>query len=1084
MKPRTVLHVFFMNDSSSSDSGKVAPTGSGKISPSQFMRELRPEYYSDTKDQVSYTLEAPLFEYHLESITQRNQTHEFEIFCRKLCERTICPNLRPQTGPEGGGDSKTDSETYPVADEISTLWYVGEANGGRERWGFAFSAKKRWADKVRSDVKGIVDTGRSYERIICVTSRSARSRDRARVEDELTREHGVPVTIHDRSWIVKEVIEHDRKDLAFNYLGVGEANSNPLRLGPSDYSRAKQLREVENLLADPDAFRGMQMQRATEALVAAKLSRNLERPRTEIDGRFVCAIRLADQGGTYRQQLEARYEQIWTAYWWFDDIELVKATYDEFEAIALKADHANNLEFLHNLFQLLVNSVVHQHLSREESRLDERAARLRLALEPMAVDETRPNNSLEAQASLSMLRLNLALVDGKREDLPEIWHGFSTVVKKASGLGEFDADQLVALIEATGPVAGNEPAYKSLIDEVASFVATRRSEAEGALILLKRARQLEFSDHFEMIRLLGKAALGLSKKEYTHHLVECLQLLTLAYVNAGLLWAARASCTVLAASCIMEGEEDSTVPVEFIPAMKSWAVIAIELRHLPNMLFAIQMLNGALSSLPLTDESREKVSEDIRDLEFVLGSQFLNCSDDEVREIDGIPNVLERLGLYIARSALLYTLGYTETLREDGSIPDGVTDDEVQSHFSMLASQRILEQSSGPLILNSFQHQTFTSKILGMTVEVETNGSDQSIPVAEAILGSLEAFFATVIEQHVAPHTEKLLITIEESERVAQPALELNPGNMTGAIKWPIALSLTDFRRQGDVQRFLFDVAGQVLDATCAFQDGEALLERLFTDEAAQHRIAMVAVAANSYTRIASRSVSRISDWQEIARTTYPLRTPRPKLAPVAFRSRDSGGEDAREGMAWDVKSHRKLRVQSVIDVHLWDQARWRGAAYLKYRPDGPPYVAFLFEEREGAEKIFERWRQRFGEEDAEENIHLAIVRHLPDENPHHYVVLITSKLPSAEEITPDQNFLAICRFMTMTPEDSLNLERFLRWREQAGLYYLMPAVLTDTGQPELLRDLAILKRQVSVREATDIGENEVESIALRPRRA
>lgn len=65
----------------------------GQVSPTQFMRELRPEYYSDTEDRVNYFLETPTFEYHLDSITSRNQTLDFEIFCRKLCERTICPNL-------------------------------------------------------------------------------------------------------------------------------------------------------------------------------------------------------------------------------------------------------------------------------------------------------------------------------------------------------------------------------------------------------------------------------------------------------------------------------------------------------------------------------------------------------------------------------------------------------------------------------------------------------------------------------------------------------------------------------------------------------------------------------------------------------------------------------------------------------------------------------------------------------------------------------------------------------------------------------------------------------------------------------
>ncbi len=213
-------------------------------SPSQFMRQLRPELYSDSTSRIQYRLKAEILSHYLDTLTERNQTHDFELFCRKLCERTICPNLRPATGPEGGGDSKADTETSPVADEISKLTYVGTANSGSERWAFAFSAKKTWAEKARSDVAGIVATGRSYQRIIFVTSRAARAKDRARLEDELSQTHGVPVTIHDRTWIIDEVIGKDRRDLAFHYLGIGEESSDR-DLGPSDYSRTKQLAEIE-----------------------------------------------------------------------------------------------------------------------------------------------------------------------------------------------------------------------------------------------------------------------------------------------------------------------------------------------------------------------------------------------------------------------------------------------------------------------------------------------------------------------------------------------------------------------------------------------------------------------------------------------------------------------------------------------------------------------------------------------------------------------------------------------------------------------------------------------------------------------
>lgn len=264
--------------------------GSEQLLPSAFMRKLRPEYYSDTEGGTAYALDASTLDHHLETITSRNQTHDLELFCRKLCERAICPNLRPQTGPDGGGDSKADTETHPVASEISRF-YIGQANSGGERWAFAFSAKKTWAAKVRSDVHGLVETGRPYHRIICVTSRYAKAKTRAALEDELTQRYARPITVHDRSWIIKEVIENDRKDIAFNYLGVGEAKVDPLHQGPTDYSRAQQLADLEKQFDDQDSFRGMELQRVTEALVAAKLSRNLERPRTETDGRFLRAIR-------------------------------------------------------------------------------------------------------------------------------------------------------------------------------------------------------------------------------------------------------------------------------------------------------------------------------------------------------------------------------------------------------------------------------------------------------------------------------------------------------------------------------------------------------------------------------------------------------------------------------------------------------------------------------------------------------------------------------------------------------------------------------------------------------------------------
>jgi hypothetical protein len=612
----------------------VKDTSDKPISPSAYMRGLRPEYYSDTVDRTTIVLEREVLENHLATITNRNETQDFELFCRKLCERTLCPNLRPATGPHGGGDSKADTETIPVAEEISALWYVGDQSAAKERWAFAFSAKKTWVEKVSSDVAGLVERNRAYRRIICVTSQFAPDKARAKLEDKLTQQYGISITILDRSWIVKEIVENDRKDLAFDYLGIGHEVRDTRRLGPQDYSRVARLEALEKDIEDPSAFDGIETQRAAEALVAAKLSRSLERPRVETDGRFQRAIRLAEAHGSYRQKLEAHYEALWTAYWWFEDIALVNRCYQAFEQLVLPSDRARNLEFLSNILQLLFNTVMLRHLTAEECDLEARAQRAERRFREVADQPERPNNSVEMRMLLLVLSLNRAMLTRDQQAISALWPQFSALLEEGKGLGEFGAKRVVNFIEVAGPIAGNDPNYDRLVEQVAEFMAARTSEGEGALVRLKRAKQLDFGRHFDMIRLLGRATRQLTKKEYADQLIEATQLLALAYRSAGLLWAARASCIFAMASICIESEDESELRVEIVGTVEIWAWITLELRHLPDFLEAIQLLNGMLNALPLADESKAHLTERLKDLDLCFASQILNFTAEELKQME------------------------------------------------------------------------------------------------------------------------------------------------------------------------------------------------------------------------------------------------------------------------------------------------------------------------------------------------------------------------------------------------------------------------------------------------------------------
>ena len=930
--------------------------------PSEFLRTLRPEYYSDSAQKTDYVLDRPTLEYHLDTITHRNQTHEFEIFCRKLCERAVCPNLRPATGPEGGGDSKADTETYGVSPTIAQLTYIGEPSAGSERWAFAFSANARWKQKAQRDVEGIIATGRPYTRIICVTSRFARAKTRSELEDLLSNKYDVHVEIHDRTWIVKEIIENNRKDLAFNYLGVGNEVANIRHQGPSDYSRKQQLDDIEVALADPERFRGMATQRVTEALLAAKLARAIELPRVDVDGRFERAKRLASAEGTHRQRLEAHYEALLTAFWWYDDFNLLNSSYDVFEVSLLPREHVKNIEFLSTLAQLLVISVLHGHLSQNETKLIERSDRLQARLEEVAQQQSMPNSALYASTLLSLWRVNMAVVRNDASALPAIWSTFSEIIERAKPMAEYDADALIKTIYAVGQVAQDDRHYNALVEKAAVFIGQRKSESESARVLLRRASQLSFSQHFEMIRLLGRAVPRLSKKECLDDLLEALKLLSLAYRSAGLLWAARAICLIALGRIMSDAEEEGEIPIDALPVVKLWAWLAVELRHIPDLLGAMQLLISLESAMPLTEDGKARLLDEVHNIDLLCAGQLLKASASDLNKLDALPDVLDRTLMDFSRSALFYSLGYEDKLREEGTVPEDESSEAARALFSRLANQPVFEELCGPIICNLDQGQVLETRVLGLTVRALCSGSETSILVGEVVLGALEVFLATAPDLQVIPHTEVFEIEIKEEAKLDEPSFQVDLEQMRGQFFWPANKSPAAFDYQKATVRSLMKVTGTILTSTSHCSDFESLLKRLYDDELATDRITTITVAPNSYHRFMGRSLSRLSDYTNSKDQTFPVRK-RPQLAETDHLRQEP---DVGQG---DKPSHRTTLVSSVIDVHLWDRADWRGTGFFLYEASSLPVFALLFANREAATQIFNRWRERFGSQDRDEII-------------------------------------------------------------------------------------------------------------------
>ena len=145
------------DQSTQADMRKDATAGGGKKRLREFYQSRRPEFFSDSEVRYEVPLTRELFDLQLARLSTDKKHSEFEKFVVAVSRRLITPNIKPQTGPDGGGDGKVDAETYEVSDDISDKWYAEECGAhGKEKWAFTISCESGWKEKIKSDVKKAV----------------------------------------------------------------------------------------------------------------------------------------------------------------------------------------------------------------------------------------------------------------------------------------------------------------------------------------------------------------------------------------------------------------------------------------------------------------------------------------------------------------------------------------------------------------------------------------------------------------------------------------------------------------------------------------------------------------------------------------------------------------------------------------------------------------------------------------------------------------------------------------------------------------------------------------------------------------
>lgn len=1039
------------------------------------MKSWRPERFSDSKVNVQHPLNASILEYHLAVLTSHNKDTEFELFAKAVAERSICPNLLPQTGPTGGGDAKVDTETYPVAPELVLAWYLGTPNAANERWGFAFSAKKDWKPKAKSDIRKIAATGRGYTKVFFISNQLIPDREAAEVQDELSDELGMEVRVLGLLWIIQEVFSKKLESVAIEKLGLDIPAANIRIEGPNDAARLNVLQRLETSIqaAVRDGKLGTDL--VNDCIEAARLSRELEQSRDEIDGRYERSKRLARQCGTPAQQIISLYQHALTTYHWSEDFEAFGKMYDEFEELTKDSKNAAHLELLNNLWSLLFTLVRLKVGPYGDEHLGKRTITLAQALERVSKIAEMPNSALQARAMMLIQNIMVTL-----PSVPaDVFAALQDVVRKSGELIGFPLESLVNVIGLFDRTFGDLPEFEALHNELVITFASRSGQAEAANLNLKRAvSRLESGKAYDAITLIGRSLVGLSQHEHRQTLISALNILSHAYEKVGLMWAARGA--LLNSICIVIGEfethaDTSRIQSGFLGHLK-W--LELQLGRLPQCLEWAHFAAASAQAFgdKLTDEERaaEWLSFDTG-----LGLLCLRADLDQLGQLTAMPDVFGRFGLEVAKASLLFALGHEDDffqhIAREGDGPDEV--------FSLIAGQPIAKSIPKTFACDRDGRTVFFSQIWGCRISISTPVESPFIELAESILAASEAILATLGRHQVFAVTPTFAITIEPSD-CEWFEFECGANSIT------IKSGKFDSKRQkseggNEVQSRLTELIIHMFCRAFTGHDIFKAAEDLFRNELAidRGRAWMTSFVALANV-LGDKAKTTLASWLDGSEKPYPLRRatqwqPNVKHAQQAHPTAVESADDNDAGPAIEDAHQNDIEVDSLILATDWDAAKWKGAAFaIDTFQGGMPILALAFEGADAAQRIFAHWQAELGNDDIEERVRIVVVMGVSRANPHAYRIAISGNPKCSSTSSKPKFFTLMSRMRTMEPTSSQNLSRFLALFQRCGKFGLTWASYDGVGAEPNFQSV-IKKRELIIRNAWQIGVGDQDSVAI-----
>lgn len=1039
------------------------------MEPRDLLKKLHPNQFSDSKIVDKVECPREILDFHLSRLSEQNKHFDFEEFIRKLLEREVCPDLIEETGPSGGGDGKVDTENYPVAKDIQEFWWYG-LNGKNDRWAFAISLRKSWKSKCDGDIKKIIDTKRGYTKIFFITNQSIKNDKRLEYQDNKSRETGLDITILDKTWILNKALHEKNLDL-LKLINITQ----PIKekeIGPNDLKKQRRVEEIEKKLQDYSSKKKINQEVIDLSIESAIISRDLEEDEVVVVGKFERALRFAKTKKNIVAQRKILYDLAWYYHWWLNDDINFEKYYEEYQSEVIKDKSIEEILNLANLWTL-----EYTRKNRDKDTVKNKTKTLLYLLSEKEESQSRVTQ-LEAKTRICIIKITL------EESIDRQFDDLINIVEEATKFKEYDFIVLAKMIEILLPVYNGNKKYDQLYELITDKLTNRKGEIQRAEMYLKKSKLLSSSGkHYDAISILGKCLTLLYKEETNGKLVEAYINIGANFESVGLLYVAKnyyiAAITLFIDLYFKEGDLD-LFSIKIINR-----IIDLEIQF-GNIEHAIQWINIKNIFFSILVDKNEEFNQETEE-EFLLqrdallSSQILRTKFEDFKILDKIIYECSNNGLIISEVMAKYALGeYDNRLLEECNGDKNQVDKQIEDFYIASLNQRL----PIPIYYNG-KENTVNSMLGGNKLKIYYTSTDLMHKFAEFIMALLENTFAT-IHKHNTYMRGDIIIQLQEKD---SGTFDVNY-SFDGIDTYIITLdsfNMYDISIENHqiITDMLFKLLANILAVNFIYKDYEKTFKEIFEDEKAFERSLNHTNSLYNLNKIfgieeekdiSVNSISRTKEWySDIEITNAKKETVDP------FDDKKNIVYGVPENNPFENISHSNIYSSGLIKCNHWDAAKWKGVVYLGDLINNKFIkIGFLFENEEGAKRVFQDLIDYASKEDKEGKIILSFIKGISKSDIYDYRVMITGKVKVPKGITTNILINNATRFHQMNCKDDKNIKILEEIIEKGNnpKITLLPMIATDEEIIPLW-DFEIVLKNVNIKHAYEIGKGDLEAAAI-----